>query len=100
MSYRTVSVKELLERLEDEPDNEALQASRDEIERIPVYETLIHEWDFVDFAKELAEECADGINIVNQWPYNCIDWKEAAEALKSDYMDIEIEGIPYLYRAY
>jgi len=97
MSYRTLEVKDLLERLEDEPDNLTLQASRDEIESLDINTTLIREDDFAGYAKELANDIGS-VGPDDRWPYDYIDWRKAAEALKEDYFDIEIEGNTYLYQ--
>jgi len=99
MRYRTLEVKDLLERLEDEPDNESLQASRDEIEAIDINTCLIREDDFAMYAKEFADEFGFVSSQADDgWLYGCIDWNKAAEALKEDFFDIEIEGNTYLYR--
>jgi len=95
---RTLEVSELLERLEDEPDNEELQASRDEIEALDKDITLVCEYDFTEYAKELASDLGFMVNSENRWPYDHIDWKSAAEELKMDYSNIEIEGVEYLYQ--
>ncbi len=32
-----------------------------------------------------------------EWPFNCIDWDEAAELLQQDYSNVEFDGITYWY---
>jgi hypothetical protein len=54
--------------------------------------TLIRDSYFEKYAKEHAEE---GDDKVDDWPYNCIDWKKAAEDLQTDYTAIEFDGITY-----
>jgi len=99
MRYRTLEVKDLLERLEDEPDNESLQASRDEIEALDINARLIREDDFAEYAKEFADDFGFVSRRADEgWLYGCIDWNKAAESLKEDFFDIEIEGVDYLYR--
>jgi len=98
MSYRTLNVNDLLERLEDEPDNESLQASRDEIWLLPPHRELIREEDFEGYARTLAHDLGYTKTHVD-WLYDYIDWEKAAEALKVDYYDIEIEGVTYLYQS-
>jgi chromosome segregation ATPase len=60
-------------------------------------ETLINEDIFTDYARQSAED-VDGINL-DQWPYNCIDWDEAAEVLKQDYTTITWCGQEFYVRA-
>jgi predicted nuclease with TOPRIM domain len=61
--------------------------------------TLIPECCFPDHAEELAKECSDvPRGTWESWPFNCIDWTEAAETLKSDYTVLDIEGETYYVR--
>lgn len=61
--------------------------------------TLYHEDIFDDHAEELAKDCSDvPRDQWNQWPFTCIDWKEAANVLKQDYTTIEIDGETYYAR--
>lgn len=48
-----------------------------------------------DFAMYMHESIND-TSKDNEWPYNCIDWKQAANDLMHDYF--EIEG--HYFRAY
>lgn len=57
---------------------------------------LVKEEDFVNHAQELHEDINGGT--VETWPFNFIDWKAAAEALKSDYSVLEFEGTTYYAR--
>jgi antirestriction protein len=59
--------------------------------------TLIRESDFEDYARELAEDIG-AISRDAQWPLSFIDWEAAANALRIDYSDIEIDGTTYVYR--
>lgn len=59
--------------------------------------TLIRESHFKDYAQELAEEIG-AINSDASWPNNCIDWEKAADELRVDYSEQEVEGRTYLYR--
>lgn len=59
--------------------------------------TLIRESDFEDYARELAEDIG-AIKKDMEWPCNFIDWEAAANALRIDYSDIEIDGTAYVYR--
>lgn len=60
--------------------------------------TFIDEDDFEDFAREEAEDL-HGVSHtkIGDWPFNHIDWKGAAEALKADYSSVEYDGTTYLY---
>jgi hypothetical protein len=61
-------------------------------------ETLISDDYFEDYAKELAQDNGD-INGGEGWPFNCIDWEEAADQLKQDYFDVDFDGVTYWVRA-
>ena len=58
---------------------------------------FIHENYFTEYAKDTAKSIYD---IQDCWPFNLIDWEHAAEELKADYMEIEIQGEKYWYLAY
>lgn len=61
-------------------------------------EMLIHESYFTEYAEELAQDLY-GADIVDAvWPYNHIDWDEAAEALKQDYSELDFGGQTYYAR--
>jgi DNA-binding transcriptional MerR regulator len=61
-------------------------------------ETLIEDDHFVDFAQQMAQDCCEmPANLT--WPLNCIDWEQAADELKHDYMCAEIDGNTYWMRA-
>jgi hypothetical protein len=54
--------------------------------------SLIAEGDFKQHAMEMAENLGHEIN---GWPYDAIDWDEAADTLKSDYTAVEFDGETY-----
>jgi hypothetical protein len=58
---------------------------------------LIRDSYFEDHARELAEEMAGGIEreMVNRWPFTCIDWEQAADELKQDYTEVIFDGVSY-----
>jgi hypothetical protein len=58
---------------------------------------LIREDYFEDYAQQEAEDLGL-IKTDLSWPYNCIDWEEAAEQLKLDYTDIDFKGVTYYAR--
>jgi hypothetical protein len=58
--------------------------------------SLIHESDFPDYAKEMAESTHE-VNL-NKWPFNCIDWTEAASEIECDFDSVEFEGESYFYQ--
>lgn len=60
--------------------------------------TLVHDSHFVDYAQELARELHGSRVIDQEWPYNCIDWDEAAELLKQDYTEISVGEHSYWVR--
>lgn len=66
--------------------------------------TLIRDDHFESYAEELADDCcpypsnsAEG-KALQQWPYRCIDWKQAARELQQDYSSVEFDGVTYWYR--
>lgn len=55
--------------------------------------------DFEEYAQELAEDIG-AIDRNLTWPNNCIDWEKAADELKYDYSEVDIEGRTYYFRSY
>jgi len=53
-------------------------------------EEIINDDYFADFAKQFAEEIYD---LPDSWPANHIDWEAAADALKEDYMSVDIANV-------
>ena len=48
---------------------------------------------FVQYARERAGDLVlDG---VSRWPFNCIDWLEAADELQQYYYDVDFDGVTY-----
>jgi hypothetical protein len=62
-------------------------------------ETLISDIYFEDYAKQLAEDITDYRESEAQWPYNHIDWYEAAQELQNDYTSIDFDGETYWIRS-
>ena len=61
--------------------------------------TFIAEEDFEEYAQELAADLY-GEEIRNaHWPFDCIDWEQAAGALRQDYSSIDYQGTTYLFRS-
>lgn len=60
-------------------------------------EALINDSHFVDYAREMAEDCGM-INSDAAWPMRHIDWDAAADELKGDYMSIEFRGVTFWIR--
>ncbi len=60
--------------------------------------TLIRDSHFEDYARELAEELhGDAIGRAS-WPFDCIDWKQAATDLQMDYTSVEFDSVTYWVR--
>ena len=60
---------------------------------------FIAEEDFKEYAEELAADLY-GEEIRNaHWPFDCIDWEEAADALRADYSSVDYQGTTYLFRS-
>ena len=59
--------------------------------------TLIPEYEFTDYCRELLEDCGD---IPKNLPgYVVIDWDATADNIRMDYSTVEFQGETYLYRA-
>jgi len=58
---------------------------------------LIEDDYFIQYTMQLVEDTGF-INNITAWPYSCIDWECAADALKDDYSSIDIDGFTYWYR--
>lgn len=61
-------------------------------------ETLIRDSYFEDYARELAEDCGMLAN-AQDWPLRCIDWEQATDELKQDYLCVDFDGVDYWIRA-
>lgn len=63
-------------------------------------ETLIRDSYFEDYAREFAEDAGmlKGLKGDESWPFNCIDWEEAADQLKQDYFSVDFDGVYYWIR--
>lgn len=58
-------------------------------------DSLIRESYFPTYAREYFEETHDA---GRDWPFNCIDWGQAAKELQVDYTAIDFEGVTYYAR--
>ena len=81
---------------ENQEELEELRTLRDEIPEWRHGETLINDDYFVEYAQDLAEDL--GMDRSQPWPYSCIDWDRAADALKMDYSSCEYQGETYWFR--
>lgn len=63
--------------------------------------TLIRESYWLEYAREYASETVDPCNegVPTRWPFNHIDWEEAAEELATDYDDVVLNGVTYKIRS-
>jgi hypothetical protein len=85
----------------DYDELEALRALAAEASGSPDWahgETLIREDRLEEYARQLAEDC-DMLPREHRWPFNCIDWEEAANELRLDYFDVDFDGITYFIRS-
>ncbi len=63
---------------------------------------------FLEYAQMLAEDTnpafwekdGNGVLVTEQWPLNCIDWKQAANDLKYDYSLVTFDGEDYYIRSW
>jgi hypothetical protein len=93
LSDGEAKVKEELEQERNE-----LQAFKDEVDsgEWDMGLTLIHEDYFEDYAKEQANSTIRDFNEYH-WPFNCIDWEEAAEQLQQDYSEADFGSSTYYF---
>jgi hypothetical protein len=80
----------------DADERERLAKLRDFEESIPDWHELIHEDDFEDHARELADEL--GMIDTSVWPATCIDWKQAADELQQDYTSYDLDDDTFYAR--
>lgn len=59
--------------------------------------TFIRDSYFITYAEELADDIG-AVDNDAKWPLNHIDWESAANALKDDYSEVDIQGETYWYR--
>lgn len=59
--------------------------------------TFIRESHFTEYAEQLAEDIG-AIPEGSGWPLGCIDWDKAANQLKIDYTEAELDGVSYYFR--
>lgn len=60
--------------------------------------SFIPENDFVDYAEELARDIHGDAIYEGEWPMSHIDWDAAANSLRMDYSEIDLDGTTFLYR--
>jgi len=90
---------------EDEDQGGALKALRDLEGEAEGYSdwrhgaTLIRDSYFEDYARQTAEDI-HGRGVADaSWPFDCIDWEKAADALKQDYTCVDFDGVEYWVRS-
>ena len=93
-------INELLENSE-EADPKIIEELK-ELEGFAKYASEVDDWEheayfirdrnFTDYTRDLAEDCYE---IPSEWPFRCIDWKQASEELKCDYSAYDFGGVTY-----
>lgn len=58
---------------------------------------LIRDDEFTDYAKSTAEDLMSRDSL-RSWPCDCIDWEQAADALRMDYSQVDFRGSTYLFK--
>ena len=87
--------------LREDNDDElaALEALAEQCSEVPDWEygeTLIRRSYFVDYCKELCEDCG---YIPRDLPaFIEIDWQKTADNLEVDYTTVDFDGVEYLIR--
>lgn len=88
--------------------NDTLEEVAEAVEEAEGLQSVLDEayWNvFALFVREdyfyggFAEDLARQLGPVVGWPYDCIDWDKAAQALRQDYRSVNILGDHYLVRA-
>lgn len=100
-----VDTNEIIERLDDakadfdEDEQTELKELKELSDEVPEWEfgaTLICVDDWVDYVKEMLEDCGD---IPKNLPsYIEIDWEKTADNIEADYSTIDYQGDTYYYR--
>ena len=89
------NLRDELEGLKEEAED--IFELRDDCNHYARGNALINEDHFVDYIRQMAEDM-DGIDTSN-WPYDHINWDEAAEALRVDYTTITWRGNDFYVRS-
>lgn len=91
---------------EEAKELKALKALAEEASSSPDWihgETLINEDYFTAYIEQLIDDCYEMPKEMNSgnWPYRhmTINYEEAAEEAKVDYMEVDFDGTTYLIRA-
>jgi hypothetical protein len=87
---------------EEQNELDLLEQLKEDLEGDSEWEyglTLINE----NYWQEYAEECAQDFGYIDrdkqyQWPFNCIDWEQAADELQMDYSEVDFNGTTFYYR--
>lgn len=61
-------------------------------------ETLIPEEEFKNYAMDLADDLHGSAVRDAAWPFDCIDWDQAADELRTYYSSVEYQGDTFLFR--
>jgi hypothetical protein len=61
-------------------------------------ETLIRDSYFKEYTMDMAEDIG-AIGQKVSWPLDCIDWDQAADALKQDYTSVDFDGEEFWIRS-
>ena len=87
---------------EEKAELKALQALTEKGEGSadwPHGETLIRDSYFTDYAQDLASDLYGEEIDDAHWPFDCIDWEQAASALQQDYTSVDFDGVTYWIRS-
>ena len=90
--------KDLQEWKESEEGRELeeLKAISEEVSEWKDGNTLIPDYDFVEYCQELLEDIGD---LPKDLPwYIAIDWEQTADNLRDDYSEVGYQGTTYYYR--
>jgi hypothetical protein len=83
----------------DDEEEEELKELRYMESSVPDFRhgaVLVAEADFAKYVEQEWHETNEEAQVC--WPYNCINWDDAADEVRSDWGDAEYNGTTYLYR--
>lgn len=86
---------------EEENDWQKIDAFKNDLDTDVSYAedgvTLINSDYFTEYAEDCFRDTQDTEVDTSKWPFNCIDWEEAAKELQHDFSSIDFDGSTFYY---
>ena len=79
--------------IDEHVERASLQALLDQVSSSDSY--FVRDSYFVEYAQELAEDLCAARGTLVRWPFNCVNWQEAADELQQYYYDVDFDGVTY-----